>query len=77
MSLSTKCVDFGKEGHNLCLLWKSIRNADTVASELLLMLSACKLKAFPRVSKAKPEINIQIVCDVFVFVCVLGVNKTG
>lgn len=74
MSSNTKlCVDFGgggkkKGGHNpVYVFYGSVRNADTVASGLLMMFRACKLKAFPGVPEAEPKINIQIVSDVFVF----------
>lgn len=72
MSSNTKlCVDFGgkKKGHNpvYFFFYGSVRNADTVASGLLMMFRACKLKAFPGVPEAELKINIQIVSDVFVF----------
>lgn len=35
-----------------------------------MMVRACKLKAFPGVPEAEAKFNIQIVYDVFVFVCV-------
>lgn len=62
----------------LCLLWKSVRYADTVASGLLMIFGACKLKAFPGVPEAEPKVNIQIVCDLFcLFSALLSANKTG
>ena len=71
MSSSTKlCVDLGGGGggHNpVYVFYGSVRNADTVASGLLMMFRACKLKAFPGVPEAEPKINIQTVSDVFVF----------
>lgn len=58
----------GWEGHNpVCVFYGSVRNADTVASGLLVMFRAFKLKAFPGVPEAEPKINIQTVSDVFVF----------
>lgn len=73
MSSNTKlCVDFGggkKGGHNpVYVFYGSVRNADTVASGLLMMFRPCKLKAFPGVPEAEPKINIQIVSDVFSYV---------
>lgn len=69
VSLSTKCrVNFEKKA--IIPFMSSMekhQECNTVVSGLFMMFRACKLKAFPGVPEAEP--HIQIVCDVFVFVC--------